>query len=335
MSSWFATIWRFLISPALQVTALTVVQIAGFMAAVQVAGFSQPTRSESQRQRAEHERQIEEPASNSSEQSVTTRRGNQLKMFLALVIACFMNSASLLFWLRKTHLGGFRLMAGTFMAFFLCMTMMPQSDTYFFVRSAGQIIRSSLVLGLVVSSAVAIASVFVLGRLRGGSRRYVLGLSYSAMIIRVALCVIVYAVIYVAFGYFVAWKNPELRMLYGGSDQLLGFWDRITTPPVPNRVIPFQLLRGFVWTLICLFMLRVSSGTRMRSVLSVSAFIAVVMNSQLLLPNPLMSEQVRHIHLLETASSNFVFGIFCTLLWTTHQTELASTGTMHPESDTD
>jgi hypothetical protein len=35
---------------------------------------------------------------------------------------------------------------------------------------------------------------------------------------------------------------------------------------------------------------------------------AVVMNSQLLLPNPLMPHEVRMVHLVETATSNFLFG---------------------------
>jgi hypothetical protein len=33
-----------------------------------------------------------------------------------------------------------------------------------------------------------------------------------------------------------------------------------------------------------------------------------VVNSQLLLPNPLMPAEVRMVHLVETASSNFLFG---------------------------
>jgi hypothetical protein len=37
------------------------------------------------------------------------------------------------------------------------------------------------------------------------------------------------------------------------------------------------------------------------------------MNTQLLLPNPLMPYEVRMTHLLETASSNFIFGFV--LVW--------------------
>ena len=40
---------------------------------------------------------------------------------------------------------------------------------------------------------------------------------------------------------------------------------------------------------------------------AVALLFAVVMNSQLLLPNPLMPREVRLVHLLETASSNFLF----------------------------
>jgi len=35
-----------------------------------------------------------------------------------------------------------------------------------------------------------------------------------------------------------------------------------------------------------------------------------VMNALLLLPNPYMPEPVRMAHLVETASSNFIFGVF-------------------------
>jgi len=35
-----------------------------------------------------------------------------------------------------------------------------------------------------------------------------------------------------------------------------------------------------------------------------------VMNAQLLLPNPYMPEPVRMAHLVETASSNLIFGFF-------------------------
>ena len=126
----------------------------------------------------------------------------------------------------------------------------------------------------------------------------------------------IYVSIYLVFGYFVAWQNPELRALYGGGEKTVGFLTHITSPPTSNRVIPFQLLRGLAWTVLCLYMIRVSTGSRIRAAISVAAVLAVVMNSQLLLPNPVMSESIRHVHLVETASGNFLFGLACVWIWT-------------------
>jgi hypothetical protein len=44
--------------------------------------------------------------------------------------------------------------------------------------------------------------------------------------------------------------------------------------------------------------------------LAIGLLFAVVMNARLLLPNPYMPEPVRMAHLVETASSNFIFGLF-------------------------
>ncbi|HEX5834694.1 MAG TPA: hypothetical protein VFY34_12605, partial [Pyrinomonadaceae bacterium] len=44
------------------------------------------------------------------------------------------------------------------------------------------------------------------------------------------------------------------------------------------------------------------------------ALLFAVMTSQLLLPNPLMPAEVRMVHLVETATSNFLFGWLVVLI---------------------
>jgi hypothetical protein len=51
-------------------------------------------------------------------------------------------------------------------------------------------------------------------------------------------------------------------------------------------------------------------GARPETVLAIGLLFAVVMNAQLLLPNPYMPEPVRMAHMVETGSSNFIFGAF-------------------------
>jgi hypothetical protein len=55
--------------------------------------------------------------------------------------------------------------------------------------------------------------------------------------------------------------------------------------------------------------LRGMRGAVVEKALAVGSLFAVVMNTSLLLPNPYMPYAVRMVHLVETASSNFVFGV--------------------------
>jgi hypothetical protein len=74
-------------------------------------------------------------------------------------------------------------------------------------------------------------------------------------------------------------------------------------------LIPFQILRAMLWTGIALPVIRMMKGQWPETALAIGLLFAVVMNTQLLLPNPYMPEGVRMTHLIETASSNLIFGL--------------------------
>ena len=59
--------------------------------------------------------------------------------------------------------------------------------------------------------------------------------------------------------------------------------------------------------------MRITRGSRLEKALATGVLFAVVMTSGLLLPNPYMPFEVRMVHLVETAPSNFLFGAL--LVW--------------------
>jgi len=71
-----------------------------------------------------------------------------------------------------------------------------------------------------------------------------------------------------------------------------------------RRLIPFQILRAMLWAGIALPIIRMMRGRWPETALAIRVLFAVVMNAQLLLPNPYMPEAVRMTHLIATASSN-------------------------------
>ena len=240
----------------------------------------------------------------------------QLEMFGFLVLACLLNAFAMVYWLKQTNLRGLGLIACSFVVFLMCMTVMPQSETLIFLGNRGGIVRSAFIMGLSVSLSFSLTAGLVFWRRAASGEEQTLWQFPPKVdfVRKLIVSAVLYVCLYVLAGYFIAWQNPALRALYGGAESS-GFWELVTSPPVSNRIIPIQIARGIVWTFLCVGMLRVSLGKRWFVAVSIGLVFATVMNSQLLLPNPIMSEEVRLVHLLETATSNFLFGIGCVWLW--------------------
>lgn len=134
-----------------------------------------------------------------------------------------------------------------------------------FLRGSAEVIRVALVMGCCVSAgaAIGVVPVFWNKSIPTSSRGLLAGISRVGFLSRLSVSVLTYVALYLLFGYYVAWPNPELRVLYGGdAGDVRGFWEHVTSPPVLNRVIPLQLVRGLVWTLLGVWMIRFSTGSR-------------------------------------------------------------------------
>ena len=100
-----------------------------------------------------------------------------------------------------------------------------------------------------------------------------------------------------------------MREYYGGVDEG-GFLAQMATVLRSTPwLIPIQIVRAMCWVVLALPVVRSLKGQWQETALAVGLLFAVVMNAQLLLPNPYMPEPVRMVHLVETTSSNFIFGL--------------------------
>jgi hypothetical protein len=88
--------------------------------------------------------------------------------------------------------------------------------------------------------------------------------------------------------------------------------------PRTGTIVALQLLiRGPVFVLICLGLLRMFHMPRLRAALMTGlVFTAVSGVAPLLIPNAFFPDYVRWVHMAEVTSSNFLFGAFVGWLWT-------------------
>ena len=121
------------------------------------------------------------------------------------------------------------------------------------------------------------------------------------------LVLIVYPLLYWLAGYFIAWQFQAIRHYYTGASSneglvagFLGFFK--------DGLYFLQVGRAFLWFLLAWPFLHYFRGSKLQGAVLLGALFSVLHCAQLLLPNPFMPEEIRYPHLLETASSTFIWG---------------------------
>lgn len=238
-----------------------------------------------------------------------------------MVFVCLLDTLVITFLVLRSDWTGWRLAAGIFIVFYGCMTLLSQIETAVFVPAlpAGVLPRL-FALGALVAAPFSVLAVLVLGKRKPGAAIHGAdmphttgrpdgGPAFGDLAGRVTLLVAAYLILYFGFGYYVAWQSPEVRAYYGGIDH----GSLLAGLGVVLRQSPWQFAlqagRALLWIAVAWPILQGQRGTRLEIALAVGLAFAVLMNAQILLPNPFMPAAVRWVHLAETAPSNFLFGI--------------------------
>jgi len=240
-----------------------------------------------------------------------------------LLAVCFLETAVTAYLILRSRWNGWRLAATIFFVFYGVTTFMPQIESaVFLTRLPPGTLPRLFLMGALIAAPFSVLSVLILGKRKNetvdAEREFRLVMPASEWAWKIVIIAVAYLILYFTFGYFIAWRNPAVREYYGGIDQG-GFAGQIgkvlrNTP----WLIPFQIARAICWVALAVPVIRMLKGQRTETTLAIGLLFAVLMNAQILLPNPYMPEPVRMAHLVETASSNLIFGIFVGWLLTQH-----------------
>jgi hypothetical protein len=190
-------------------------------------------------------------------------------------------------------------------------TVAAQLDSIAFLSSKlpQGMIRAIFVQGAIAAALFAPLAVLALGKWRPASPppSPPAPLKLSSLLPGLALLVPSFVFLYMFFGYYVAWKNPELQRFYDGPE-LPTFWAALKHNWTSLRWI--YLLAAFraLLYLACLYpLVRMLRASRRESSLAAALFLAC-WTTALLLPNPLMPASVARSHFWETLGFSLVFG---------------------------
>ena len=233
----------------------------------------------------------------------------------ALIAVSLINALVLSFLILRSPWHGLNLIGAVVLVHFGVETFMAQIETLYF-NSAVQMGIAELV-GIVAAGSLralifAPLAVFIFGKMKKSvqpeEKRAAAGPSEWGK--RFAALAVFYVVVYFMFGYFVAWQWEETRLFYSGTTAIKPFfshfWDLFRTDPI---ILPFQVLRGVLWTTLAMAIVWMMKAKRWEASLAVALTFAVLLSLPLgLFPNPYMPPMVARSHFLEVSSSMLLFG---------------------------
>lgn len=236
--------------------------------------------------------------------------------FMALtLIVMLLQTIALAYPTVRSKWHGWRLSIAVFLLYFGTVTFMSQIESLVYLRGKmpDGMLLGIFAMGLFAAAVFAPVAVLALGRWRSGTpatrSSHGVPTSMAEWSWKAATGGLVFLALYYLFGYYVAWQNPALRAYYGGTDpgsfaaQMIG-----TVQSVP-WMLPFQFARGLLWVALAALVLHMMRGHWWEVGLAVSALFALPV-LYLLLPNPIMPEEIRMAHLVETLPYQFLFGWF-------------------------
>jgi len=230
---------------------------------------------------------------------------------LALFIVSCVNAVILAYLILRSRWAGWKLVAAVFLVFFGVATFMPQIETAYFVTLPPGMLPRIFLMGAIVAAIFSPLAVLILGKRKqhngeANSTRLQMGLNEWAW--KAGVIMVLYVIIYFTFGYFIAWQSAAVRAYYGGADPGSFFAQMSTVPRETPWLLPLQAVRGLLWMALGVLLVGMLKGGWWETALTVAVLFSFLMSSQLLIPNEFMPREVRMAHLVETLTSDFLFG---------------------------
>ena len=254
-----------------------------------------------------------------------------LPEILAVLLVCAATVAIVMGLIHSSRWHGWKLIVSMSAAFYVVMTLVTQLEAWYFllgITVSPELMLRLFLQGLPTAFVFMPIAIVVMGRLRPspGERvePVIVPMPFREWLWKLGFIYLAYLVLYYAAGYFIAWQNPEVRAFYGSPGDARPFFDQMvhifTTDP---WLTPYQLLRTLIWVAGAYPVIRGSRLSLWQTAVLVGLALSVPQNIGHLMPNSLIPlNSVRMSHLVETASSTFVFGLIVTwLLYPTYTTK--------------
>lgn len=242
----------------------------------------------------------------------------------AMLLLGIINTVLIIGMIVSSRWYGWKLTLLLALSYYGSFTFITQIETwYFFTETtiSPQLIPRLFLMGLSIPLIYIPLAVLICNKWRKrdfnkGNKN--MEMPFNQLILKLGILAIIYLIIYWLAGYFIAWQNPELRAFYGSPREIAPFFthtlERLNNSP---DLFLLQLARGVLFSIIAMPIIIGSKVKPWLTALIVASVLAVP-HLVHIMPNPLMpAASVRLSHMIETATSTFLFGLI--IVWLLHR----------------
>lgn len=219
---------------------------------------------------------------------------------------------------------GWRLALLLALAYYGAFTFITQVETWYFLTNitvSPPLLIGLFLMGLSVPLLFIPLAVLICSRWKAvqiDSENTNMVMPKGQFLLKLSIIAVTYLIIYWCAGYFIAWQNPELRAFYGSPGEIVPFWEHTANAirDSPGLIV-FQLVRGLLFAVIAMPVIRGSNVKPWLTAILVGSLLSVPHLGHII-ANPLMPvASVRFSHMIETATSTFLFGLI--IVWLLHR----------------
>ena len=253
------------------------------------------------------------PFSDEFKELVFSEPGNPLLLPVISALVCF----TIFFMVRHANYTGIKLFLNMVFVLFFVQLFMAQIETLFFGHAFSALTTLDVILIMLAGLLPLLGVIPIMIKFFQNKNAAVnkAEIDVKSILPKLGIIGIIYAGIYMVFGYFVAWQFEELRIFYSGSPEKLSLLGQLANNMKTNPVIyPFQLLRGIMFGIFVVPLINMFNAKKIfiASICLVYSYLGYIF----ILPNALFPNMVRLGHFLEMISSMLLFGIIVgNILW--------------------
>jgi len=242
-----------------------------------------------------------------------------------LLITALVNLMIIVPLIKTSRWGGWRLALILALSYYGAVTFVIQLESWFFLTARtidAQTLPRLFLMGIPPAFFFVPLAVWILGKKPATvdltPNPVMMKMPLGQWVWKLITVVAAYLILYWLAGYYIAWQNPVLRAFYGQPGPALPFLEHTLNTIRNPRLVALQIFRALLYILCMAPVIRGSRVSPWWTALLVGAYLSLPQNIALILENPLMpSAVVRLTHLIETTSSNFIWGLF--MVWLLHR----------------